>query len=125
MGGVAIAPEERGGVIERVAELLEVTYRSADLGNVADPLAETIYILLARQTQEEVYQRQYAELRAKWPRWIDALAAPRAELADLLRGSGLQQQRAEQIQQPCGLSARTTNGTGADPMRQCPALISV
>ena len=50
------------GIIERIDELLEAKYRSADLGNLEDPLAETVYILLSRQTREVVYGRIFADL---------------------------------------------------------------
>lgn len=84
-------------VIERVAELLEVSYRSADLGNVDDVLSETIYILLSLNTRERVYQQIYADLRSTYPTWLDVLAAPAHELEDLLRPGGLQVQRARYL----------------------------
>lgn len=82
------------GIIERVDELLEVTYRSADLGNLDDVLSETIYILLSLNTQELVYQQVFAELRTRYPRWLDCVDAQLPELAELLRPGGLQEQRA-------------------------------
>lgn len=85
------------GVVERVDELLEVSYRQGDLGNVDDPLAETVYIFLSRQTQQPVYQAAFARLRAAWPRWLEVLDAPRIELEDLLRPAGLYRQRAGQF----------------------------
>jgi DNA (cytosine-5)-methyltransferase 1 len=87
-----------GGLFERIAELLEVTYRSRDLGNFEDPLAETVYILLARQTREGVYQHVFEALRQRYPRWIDVLAAPRDDLRDLIRPAGFYEQRADQLQ---------------------------
>jgi DNA (cytosine-5)-methyltransferase 1 len=94
-----VAPARAGAreTFERIDELLEVTYRSADLGNLADPLAETVYILLSRQTQEAVYQALYAEIRARWPRWQDVMHAPRNELEAVLAPGGLQAQRAGQL----------------------------
>ncbi len=41
-------------MIDRAAELLEVTYRSADLGNVPDVLSESIFIMLSLNTREQV-----------------------------------------------------------------------
>lgn len=84
-------------VIERVAELLEVTYRSADLGNFEDVLAETVYILLSLNTREQVYRPVFDALRAAYPRWCDALDAPVAELEAVLRPGGLQAQRARKL----------------------------
>ena len=71
---------ERVATLDRVDEILELTYRSAGLGNFPDPLEETIYILLSRQTQEIGYQRAHRALRERWPTWhgvpgLDGLAA--------------------------------------------------
>jgi DNA (cytosine-5)-methyltransferase 1 len=84
-------------ILERIDEVLEVTYRSADLGNLADILAETIYILLSLNTQETVYQQVFRNLRAKYPRWLDLLEAPLEELAGVLAPGGLYIQRAGYI----------------------------
>ena len=85
------------GLISRIDELLEARYRSADLGNVDDPLDEAIYVLLSRQTQEPVYIRVYQDLRHRYPSWTDVLQAPEEHLASLLRPAGLYKQRARQI----------------------------
>lgn len=84
-------------ILARVDELLEVTYRSADLGNVDDPLAETVYILLTRQTRESVYRPTFAHLRERYPRWVDVLSAPPSEIEDALRATGLHRQRTVQL----------------------------
>jgi len=83
-----------------MAELLEATYRSADLGNIADDvLAETIYILLTLQTQELVYQRVLGALRERFPTWIEAMKAAIEDLECVLRTGGLQHQRAVKLQE--------------------------
>jgi DNA (cytosine-5)-methyltransferase 1 len=84
-------------LLDRIDELLEARYRSSDLGNVDDPLAETVYILLSKQTQEAVYQRIFKELRNRYPRWLDVLAAPERDLVELLRDGGFHKQRAGQL----------------------------
>jgi DNA (cytosine-5)-methyltransferase 1 len=87
------------GKIERIAELLEVRYRSADLGNVTDDvLAETIYILLTLNTQEPVYQRLFGDLRARYPTWLEVANAPVNDLESILRIGGFQRQRAAKLQ---------------------------
>jgi DNA (cytosine-5)-methyltransferase 1 len=86
------------GLVERVAELLEVTYRSADLGNFEDPLDEAVYIMISRQTREQVYRGIFADLRRRFPRWEQAAIAPREQLVDVLRPSGFHEQRAGQLQ---------------------------
>lgn len=94
MNATAIDPR---GMLERIDELLEATYRSADLGNVSDPLAETIYIVLSKQTREAVYRRVYAELRRRYPRWTDLLKADPRAIEKLVAPAGFQRQRTEQL----------------------------
>ena len=53
--------------MDRIAELLEVTYRSADLGNLDDVLSETVYIMLSLNTKEYMYQKVFASLREDLP----------------------------------------------------------
>ena len=86
-------------VVERIDELLEAKYRSADLGNLDDPLAETIYILLSRQTRETVYRRVFADLRRRYARWVELLQAPEEEVAEVLRPAGFHRQRAQQLRE--------------------------
>lgn len=88
---------EREGLIGRIAELLEVTYRSADLGNLEDPLDEAVYVMISRQTREEVYREVFAALRSRYPRWMDILATRRRELCNLLRPAGFHEQRTDQL----------------------------
>lgn len=86
-----------GDVVERIHELLEVTYRSGDLGNLTDVLSETVYILLSLNTREAVYQRTYEALRARYPRWVDVEQAPIDDLAEVLQEGGLHHQRARYL----------------------------
>ena len=88
---------DRRALLVRIDQLLEARYRSGDLGNVDDPLAETVYILLSKQTQEPVYQRIYRELRHRYPRWIDVLQAPDEDIVALLRPAGLARDAATRI----------------------------
>lgn len=87
------------GVVERIDELLELTYRSADLGNVTDVLSETIYLLLSLNTREQVYQRLYRSLRNRFPRWLDVRRAKLRELEAVLKEGGLQRQRARYLKE--------------------------
>lgn len=96
-GTLTTQPADRDGLFERIAELLEVTYRARDLGNFEDPLAETVYILLARQTREGVYQQVFDALRERYPLWVDVLDAPRDDLRDLIRPGGFYEQRTDQL----------------------------
>jgi len=89
---------DREGLIERIDELLEARYRSADLFNFGEPLEESVFILLSRQTREAVYRRVFAELRHRYRSWLDVLTAPQRELELLLKPAGFHRQRAIQLQ---------------------------
>lgn len=86
-------------VVQRIDELLEVTYRSGDLGNVPDVLSETIYILLSLNTRETVYRRIYRALRARFPRWLDVADASIDDLSATLQPGGLHGQRARYLKE--------------------------
>src|SRR5439155_18656032 len=77
-------------LISRIDELLEVRYRSADLGNLDDPLSETVYILLSKQTREGSYRSLFRNLRLVYPRWIDVLQTDDSALEALLKPGGFQ-----------------------------------
>jgi DNA (cytosine-5)-methyltransferase 1 len=89
-----LSPRE---IIERIDELLEVTYRSGDLGNLSDVLSETIFILLSVNTRETVYQEVYRTLREQFPRWVEVENASVTELSRVLQPGGLQRQRARYL----------------------------
>lgn len=84
-------------VLERIDELLETRYSSAGLGNINDPLAETVYILLSKQTRETVYRRVFRDLRQHYSLWLDARHAHPRDLERILKPSGFQEQRAHQL----------------------------
>lgn len=77
--------------------LLQSTYREADLGNLTDPLAEAVYILISRQTREAIYQAVFATLRSRYSMWVSLSSADYLELEEMLRPAGFQRQRADQI----------------------------
>jgi len=90
---------DRAGLIERIDELLEARYRSADLFNLDDPLDEVVFILLSQQTREAVYRQVYEVLRRRYPRWADAAAAPLRSLEALMRPAGFQRRKAGQLKE--------------------------
>lgn len=94
MNAPALKPPD---IIERIDELLEASYRSADLGNLDSPLDEAIYILISQQTRDVVYRRVFDDLRKVFPAWSDALVAPEGELERVLRPAGFQKRRAAQL----------------------------
>ena len=84
-------------VVDRVAELLELRYRSASLGNFEDPLEEAVYILLSRHTTERAYQEAHRALRSRWPSWAALRNADEAEICEVIKPAGFGQQRAGQL----------------------------
>ena len=84
-------------VIDRVDEILEATYWTGDHSNVSDVLAETVYILLSRQTHGTVYQRVYSDLRKRFPTWGRMLRARSSTLERVIRPVGRSQQRVAQL----------------------------
>jgi len=112
---VIARPIDRSGLIERIDELLEARYRSADLFNLDDPLQEVVFILLSQQTREAVYRRVYGDLRRRYPRWVDALAAPVAELETVMLPAGFQRRKARQLKQLLRAVARANRDRGIGP----------
>ena len=96
---------ERLAVLDRVDEILQLKHRSRPLGNLDDPLAEAIFIILSRQTRESGYLKAYEALRAKWPSWEDVRDASQAEVAEVLTPAGFGPTRAQQVRD---LLARVT-----------------
>lgn len=82
-------------VLDRISELLESQYGSADLGNKTDPLDELVYILLSVQTQQSGFQRTYKALRQRYPKWSAVIRAPMTQLVGVLRRGGLGRQKAK------------------------------
>lgn len=109
---------ESAGVIACVDELLEVAYRSGDLGNMDCVLDEAIYILLSLQTRETVYQRVFRELQAAYPSWRDLLEAPDEELVEVLRPGGFQLQRAVKLRKLLNAVAADNAGRGIGPQSE-------
>jgi DNA (cytosine-5)-methyltransferase 1 len=109
------AAEDMHAVVRRVDELLELRYRSADLGNKTDPLDEAIYIMLSVQTRGQVYETIYDRLRERFPTWQEVLAAPRRELQEVLRPAGFGAIRSATIKQFLGAVAQECESRGMAP----------
>jgi len=83
----------------KVAQRLDSTYGTPDLGNKVDPLDELVYIALTRQTHEMNAQRTWNSLVAAYPRWEMLLDAPEEEVASVIADGGFSKQKARWIQQ--------------------------
>jgi DNA (cytosine-5)-methyltransferase 1 len=113
--GVNESKIDQAGLIERIDELLEARYRSADLFNLDDPLEETVFILLSQQTREAVYRRVFANLKRRFPRWMDTASAPIEELQAILRPAGFQHRKAQQLKDLLASVERANLEWGAGP----------
>jgi len=63
-----------------------------------DPVACLVGTILAQATNDPLAERAYRALRRRFPSWKQVLAAPRAEVEDAIRVSGLAAQKARAIQ---------------------------
>jgi DNA (cytosine-5)-methyltransferase 1 len=118
--GVIETAIDRAGLIERVDELLEARYRSADLFNLSDPLEEVVFILLSQQTRETVYRRVYGDLRRRYPQWADAADAPVTSLAALMRPAGFQRRKAAQLKELLAAVAEVNRVRRLGPWAEAP-----
>lgn len=92
--GSSLPPRE---VVARMDELLELRYRSADLGNHDNPLDELLFITLSRQTAERQYRAAFRKLKKRFPYWEDALDAGEDSVERIIRPTGLSRQKARDI----------------------------
>lgn len=73
-------------VVDRVDELLELAYRSADLGVTEDPIDEAIRILLGYQTRAAFCSQIYEPLTDHYSEgWHKVLEASEPDLIEVLR----------------------------------------
>lgn len=111
---------DRRGLIDRIDELLEARYRSADLFNLDDPLDEAVFILLSQQTREAVYRRIFADLRRRFPQWIDVAGAPPGDLERVLKPAGFQRRKARQLKDLLAAVMEANKERGIGPAGQPP-----
>jgi endonuclease III len=93
-------PSQRRAIrrrIERLASILELAYGTPDLGNLPDPLDETVYIILTYQTDLSRARLVWSRLKIQFPDWPSVLDSPPAELEHVLQPSGFQRSRAALI----------------------------
>src|SRR4051812_22518083 len=109
-----LTEDELREVVTRTAELLDLRYRGRSLGNQADLLDETIYILLSKQTREVMYQRAYRALRARWPHWSSLLNVDAETIELVIGGVGFGKQKAGQLKQLVRAVADACDERGRD-----------
>ncbi|WP_437650320.1 DNA (cytosine-5-)-methyltransferase [Sorangium sp. So ce362] len=83
--------------LREVARIAAVLHGTPRLGNHDDPVDELIYIILSRKTREDAYQRTFAALKSRFPRWEDVLDAPPDEIERIVSPGGLGEKKALSI----------------------------
>ncbi len=83
--------------LREVARILAVLDGTPDLGNKKDPTDELVYIILARKTREEAYQKSYRLLKDRFASWDEILTVPRAEVERLVYSGGLVSKKTESL----------------------------
>ena len=81
-----------------MTRFLQAVYPGRDLGNVHDPLDELIYIMISRRTREGAYQRVFAGLKNRFPRWEQMATVPIEEIDAITAVAGMGIRRAEDLQ---------------------------
>jgi len=80
-----------------VARTLTQHYGDPTHGNKANPLSELLFILCSLQTNEDLYKKTYANLRAAFPSFGRLAAASEDQIASALERGGLARQKARMI----------------------------
>jgi endonuclease-3 len=99
-GSTHAAPSRRR--IRAVADRLSREQGPPEPVTVLPPLDELIATVLSQHTSDHNSHRAFAELKARFPTWDRALAAPTSELADAIRSGGIADQKAARIQRILG-----------------------
>lgn len=83
--------------LREVARLLAVLHGTPRLGNKDEPLDELVYIILARKTREDAYQRAFNALKERFASWEDLLRARHTTVERLLSSSGLGEKKTRSL----------------------------
>jgi endonuclease III len=98
--GVRLARKQTARVeteLRRIAGLLHRAYHTAHLGNLREPTAEFVYIILSRKTRESAYRAAFDRLRAEGS-WLHIASFRPNQLARFVRGGGLEQKKVAALQ---------------------------
>lgn len=82
--------------IYKIIQKLEI-YGTLRHGNKENPLDEAIYIILSKQTDGQRFSDAYKGLKRKCRSWENLLKMPRESIANVIKSSGLENQKARQI----------------------------
>ena len=102
-------------VISRVDELLEASYQGRDIGISSEVLAETIYLVLTRQTRLAVSKQVFRDLRQRFPTWERMARARAVTIERVIRPAGLARQRSVQLRALLHEVCKTNRELGIGP----------
>jgi DNA (cytosine-5)-methyltransferase 1 len=83
--------------VREVARILAAVHLSPRLGNKEEPVDELVYIILARKTREDAYQRTFDTLKRRFPTWDDLLASSPRAVSRLIHGGGLEAKKTQSL----------------------------
>jgi endonuclease-3 len=84
--------------IPEIVQRLEALYGKPEWHPRLPILEELIQCILSQHTSDSNSWRAYEALREAYPSWQDVIAAPTDQLAEVIRGGGLANQKAPRIQ---------------------------
>ncbi len=82
-----------------VARVLRKRYKDFSHHNPSNPLADLLFIICSRKTNERNYRPSYCALRRAFPTFQSLAAASAEEIAAAITGGGLARQKGRQIQE--------------------------
>jgi DNA (cytosine-5)-methyltransferase 1 len=103
-----------------VARILAAAHGTPDLGNKSDPVDELVYIILARKTREEAYQRTFDALKGRFASWDELLEAPREEVATLIRSGGFSERKTASLYGALSMIRERFGSCTLEPVRAWP-----
>lgn len=92
------SPKISRQTIRRVNEILIESFGQRE-PHPRDPLDGLILIILSQATSDVNCDRAFSSLKAAYPTWEEALAAPVGDVANAIRSGGLANQKAARIKQ--------------------------
>lgn len=75
--------------LREIARILAALHGTPRLGNKTEPVDELVYIILARKTREDAYQKSFTALKSQFACWDDLLEAPKDVVTRLVHAGGL------------------------------------
>jgi DNA (cytosine-5)-methyltransferase 1 len=113
----------RGGIdagiayFREVARILAAVHGTPRLGNKQDPVDELVYIILARKTREDAYQKAFDALKARFAGWDDLLDAPQDLVTSLVHSGGLSSKKTTSLFGALGVLRSTFGHCTLEPVR--------